>query len=68
MEARFDSNDDRSDLERKGDSGASDRANGEVKDLREANENIRKAQGDDELGTPAERQRAGNKPRFDRDR
>jgi hypothetical protein len=68
VEARFDPNDDKSDLERKGDSGASGRANGEVKDVREANENIRKAQGDDEFGTPAEQQRAGNKPRFDRDR
>jgi hypothetical protein len=68
VESRFDPDDDKSDLERKGDTGTSGRANGEVKDLREANENIRKAQGDDELGTPADGKRAGNKPRFDRDR
>ena len=68
MERRFDPDDDKSDLERKGDTGASGRANGEVKDLREANENIRKAQGEDELGTPVDHARAGNKPRFDRDR
>jgi hypothetical protein len=68
VEPRFDPNDDKSDLERKGDTRASGRANDEVKDLREANENIRKAQGDDELGTPVDPRKAGNKPRFDRDR
>jgi hypothetical protein len=68
VEPRFDPNDDKSDLEREGDTGASGRAKGEVKDLREANENIRKAQGDDELGTPVDHARTGNKPRFDRDR
>lgn len=41
---------------------------GETKDLREANENIRKAL--DEEGTEAavDPKKAGNKPRFDRDR
>jgi len=68
VEPRIDANDGKSEIERKGETGASDRPDGEVKDLREANENIRKAQGDDELGTPADSRRAGNKPRFDRDR
>jgi hypothetical protein len=35
--------------------------------IREANENIRKAQGDDATGEPGE-DRDGNRPRFDRDR
>jgi len=68
VEPRLDPNDDKSDLERENDTAASGRENGEVKDLREANENIRKAQGEDELGTPVDQSRAGNKPRFDRDR
>jgi hypothetical protein len=44
---------------------------GETRDLREANENIRKAQDeepDDETGTPVDPKKTGNKPRFDRDR
>ena len=41
---------------------------GETKDLREANENIRKAQNADEEETPVDPKKAGNKPRFDRDR
>ncbi len=36
-------------------------------DVREANENIRKAQGEDATGTPSD-ERSGNRPRFDRDR
>jgi hypothetical protein len=68
VEPRFVPDDDTPDLDRKGATGTSGRANGEVKDLREANENIRKAQGDDESGTPVDQKRAGNKPRFDRDR
>jgi hypothetical protein len=39
---------------------------GETKDLREANENIRKAQDDDAVAVDP--QKTGNKPRFDRDR
>ena len=38
-----------------------------VEDLRKANENIRKAQGDDSTEPPAD-SRQGNRPRFDRDR
>ena len=37
------------------------------KDLREANENIRKSQGDDATGEVDSR-KTGNKPAFDRDR
>jgi hypothetical protein len=36
----------------------------EPKSVRDANENTRKAQGDDATETP----RSGNRPRFDRDR
>lgn len=39
----------------------------EPKDLREANENIRRSQGDDATD-PTENRKAGNKPVFDRDR
>jgi hypothetical protein len=39
----------------------------EPKDLREANENIRRSQGDDATG-PTENNKAGNRPAFDRDR
>lgn len=41
---------------------------GETKDLREANENVRKAQGDDAVGKTVDPKKTGNKPRFDRDR
>ena len=41
---------------------------GETRDLREANENIRKAQDEDTSGTPVDPKKTGNKPRFDRDR
>lgn len=41
---------------------------GETKDLREANENIRKAQHEDTAETAVDQKKAGNKPRFDRDR
>ena len=42
---------------------------GNTKDLREANENIRKAQDDEETtGAPVDPKKTGNKPRFDRDR
>ena len=41
---------------------------GETKDLREANENIRKAQDDEPAETAVDSKKAGNKPRFDRDR
>jgi hypothetical protein len=39
----------------------------EPKDLREANENVRKSQGEDATG-PADSKKSGNKPAFDRDR
>ena len=38
----------------------------DTKDVREANENIRKGQGDDATDMPTDR--SGNRPRFDRDR
>lgn len=41
---------------------------GETKDLREANENIRKAQNEEAEETAVDPKKAGNKPRFDRDR
>lgn len=41
---------------------------GETKNLREANENIRKAQDEDATGTTIDPKKTGNKPRFDRDR
>lgn len=41
---------------------------GDTKDLREANENIRKAQDDETTGVPVDPKKTGNKPRFDRDR
>ncbi len=39
----------------------------ENQDVREANDNIRKAQGDDATG-PVSDGKKGNRPRFDRDR
>ena len=39
----------------------------ETKDLREANENIRRSQGD-AATEPTDNKKAGNKPAFDRDR
>jgi hypothetical protein len=41
---------------------------GETKDLREANDNIRKAQDAEATGAPVDPKKTGNKPRFDRDR
>lgn len=41
---------------------------GETKTLREANENVRKAEGDDAAATNIDPKKTGNKPRFDRDR
>ena len=41
---------------------------GATKDLREANENIRKAQDEEPADTSVDPRKAGNKPRFDRDR
>ena len=45
-------------------------AKGETRDLREANENIRKAQDEEATGTgtSVDPKKTGNKPRFDRDR
>ena len=68
MAPREKANGDNTDVEPNHDTDASGRARGKVKDLREANENIRKTQGEDEFGTPVDQQRTGNKPRFDRDR
>lgn len=41
---------------------------GDTKDLREANDNIRKSQDDEATGTTVDPKKTGNKPRFDRDR
>jgi hypothetical protein len=41
---------------------------GTTKDLREANENIRKAQDEEVTDTSVEPKKTGNRPRFDRDR
>jgi hypothetical protein len=46
----------------------SERGDGDTTELREANENIRKAQGDDAMDTPVDPRKTGNRPRFDRDR
>jgi hypothetical protein len=51
-----------------GDAEPREQAPGRTRDIREANENIRKAQGDDAMDTPVDPKRTGNKPRFDRDR
>lgn len=48
----------------------SDRFKGDdsdIQEVREANENIRKAQGDDSTDASPD-DRSGNRPRFDRDR
>jgi hypothetical protein len=41
---------------------------GETRDLREANENIRKAQDEQGPDPAIDPKKQGNKPRFDRDR
>lgn len=41
---------------------------GETKDLREANDNVRKSQDDEATGAPVDPKKTGNQPRFDRDR
>ena len=41
---------------------------GDTKDLREAQDNVRKARGEDATGEPVDPKKTGNKPRFDRDR
>ena len=40
----------------------------ETKDVREANDNIRKAQDEDATGPAFDGKTTGNRPRFDRDR
>ena len=53
------------------DKSAQNSGKGETKDLREANENIRKAQDEEATETdvdPVDPKKAGNRPRFDRDR
>ena len=41
---------------------------GATKDLREANDNVRKSQDDEPTETAVDPKKTGNKPRFDRDR
>jgi hypothetical protein len=41
---------------------------GQTKDLREAGENIRKAQDEEPTGASVDPKKTGNRPRFDRDR
>jgi len=41
---------------------------GDTKDLREANDNIRKSQDDEATATAVDPKKTGNKPRLDRDR
>jgi len=41
---------------------------GETNNLREANENTRKAQDEETAGAAVDPKKTGNKPRFDRDR
>ena len=50
------------------DKSAQSSGKGETKDLREANENIRKAQDEEPTDTAVDPNKAGNRPRFDRDR
>jgi len=54
---------DKGDMHRTGDTFEHSHSDDRTEDMRKANENIRKSQGDDSaIG------RTGNKPRFDRDR
>lgn len=48
--------------------GDQDSGKGKTKDLREANENIRKSQDEEPTDTSVDPKKTGNKPRFDRDR
>jgi hypothetical protein len=41
---------------------------GKTRDLREANENIRKSRDEEAADTSVDPKKTGNKPRFDRDR
>jgi hypothetical protein len=41
---------------------------GQTKDLREAQENIRKSQDEESTDTSVDTKKTGNRPRFDRDR
>ena len=50
------------------DKSAQNSGKGETKDLREANENIRKAQDEEATETAVDPKKAGNRPRLDRDR
>ena len=52
----------------KDEKAAQNTGKGETKDLREANENIRKAQDESTAETDVDPKKAGNKPRFDCDR
>ena len=50
------------------DKAEQDSGKGQTKDLREASENIRKAQDEEGTNTAVDPNKTGNKPRFDRDR
>jgi hypothetical protein len=50
------------------DKAAQNSAKGETKDLRQANENIRKSRNEEGTDAPVDPKKNGNKPRFDRDR
>jgi len=50
------------------DQDAREEAEGEKKDIRAAQENVRKARDEDAMDAPADAKRTGNRPRFDRDR
>jgi hypothetical protein len=50
------------------DKSTKDSGKGETKDLREANENIRKAQDEEPTETAVDPKKTGNRPRLDRDR
>ena len=67
MDRRNDNNDEQS-RPGQGRESSSSTADSETSDLREANENIRKSQGEDATDTPVDSRKTGNRPRFDRDR
>jgi len=50
------------------DKSAQNSGKGKTESLREANENIRKAQDGEATKTDVDPKKAGNRPRFDRDR
>jgi hypothetical protein len=68
VESRNQGRDESDRVQPPGDAEPREQTPGRTRDIREANENIRKAQGDDAMDTPVDPKRTGNKPRFDRDR